>query len=291
MALCSARFVRFGFFTPLFLWEGLTMKRFYVIALFAIAAAIVGDSLVQAEVIVAGYYRLGEADAGAVAGNPVNATTTDSSGLGNNVNIVGSLTYSSDVAASAAASTGSTMSVSNPAVGYGYIAPPWTTATDNFGMEGWFKLSDVTSEQALAWNGNAASGNGWGLILNGGTVKAYYAGVAIWDSGFAPTLDEWFYVAMVRDNGVGSVYINSVTPAAETSTATPIAAAGISALCTAGGVEGMNGSLDEVRVFTFEAGAFNASTDLLYRVPEPSTLAMLAMSLIGLTAYAWRKPK
>jgi hypothetical protein len=278
------------------LWEVLSMKRFCATALLAIAAMLAVGDWTRAAVTAVGYYRLGEADAGAVAGNPIGATTADSSGLGNTMNLVGGMTYSSDVAASAAAATGSNFSMSNPAVGYGYVAPPLTTAVDNFGMEGWFKLSNPTAAttDVLAWNGNAGGGdaaNGWGLICYQGTIQGYYANVAVFSSGFAPTADEWFYVAMVRDNGVTSMYIDSAAPVANTTTATPITPASISALCTAGGADGMNGLADEVRVFTFEPGAFNASADLLIAVPEPSTFALLAMSAFGLIAYAWRRQR
>jgi hypothetical protein len=278
-----------GFFTLLFShWEDLFMKRFFANALPALAAMLLFAGVAQASVITVGYYRLGEADPGAVAGNPVNATTEDSSGLGNAVNLVGPLTYSSDVAPSAAAATGSSLSMSNPG-GYGYIGSPWTTAVDNFGMEGWFKLSNVVKEQALVWNGNAAAGNGWGLLFNGGYIQGYFAGVSIWNSDFAPTQDEWFYAAIVRDAGVARVYINGTTPATATSTITPTTPAGLAALCTAGGDDGMLGLMDEVRVFTFEPGSFNASTDLLISVPEPSTFALLAMSILGIAAFARRK--
>jgi hypothetical protein len=44
-------------------------------------------------------------------------------------------------------------------------------------------------------------------------------------------------------------------------------------------------------VFTFEPGSFNASTDLLISVPEPSTFALLAMSILGIAAFARQKQK
>jgi hypothetical protein len=285
-------FVRFGFFT--LFSEGLSMKLFRATALLVAAATLlVGSMAAQATIITQGYYHLGEADPGAIAGNGVNATTMDSGGLGKDVNLVGALTYSSDVAPSAAAATGSTMSVANPATGYGYIAPPWTDATDNFGLEGWFKLSAPSADRTdvLAWNGNAAAGNGWGLICYQGTIQGYYSTVAIASSGFTPTANEWFYAALVRDGGVSTMYINDATPIAGL-TGAPVTPAGISALCTAGGADGMNGLLDEVRVFTFEPGTFNASTDLLISpVPEPSCLALLSMSLLGLAVHAWQKRK
>lgn len=270
------------------------MKRFCVTALLAVAVMLVAANLAQATVTAAGYYRLGEADAGAVAGNPGNATTEDSGA--NNMDLTnwtGTQTYSSNVAASAAAAVGSSLSMDFAGNGF-YLtqADCLTDATDNFGIEGWFNIDSLT-QMGLACNGDGLGTAGFGLYVLGGTVQGYYCQLAVFDSGFAPTPGEWFYAALVRDGGITKMYVNNtneITVAGNTATPYSAAAAPQFSLGVVSYDE-FAGLADEIRVFTFEPGAFNAGSDLLIAVPEPSTFALLAAGLFGLVAYAWRKQK
>jgi hypothetical protein len=172
-------------------------------------------------------------------------------------------------------------------------SPPLTDATDNFGIEGWFKrTAGATDWEVMAFNGNPGQ-DGWGLYCREGQVCGLWGALAWVDSGFYPTTDEWFYAAVVRDNGVGQIYINDSAPVGSLATA-PNAPGAANSIAIGGmNAEAWHGSVDEVRVFTFASGAFNANTDLLINqvVPEPSTLTLLAMSAVGLIAYVWRKRK
>jgi hypothetical protein len=293
----SAEAQRFATVDPWFFFttflEDLSMKRFSVLALFAFAAMLFIGGMAQATVITAGYYHLGEADTGATVGGAI-STLTDSSGNARDLT-GGTAVYSSDVAASAVAAVGSTMSVAYAgSSGAGTMnSPPLTDATDNFGIEGWFKrTTGATDWEVMAFNGNPGQ-DGWGLYCREGQVCGLWGALAWVDSGFYPTTDEWFYAAVVRNNGVGQIYINNSAPVGSLATA-PIAPGAANSIAIGGmNAEAWHGSADEVRVFTFEPGAFNASTDLLINqvVPEPSTLALLAMSVLGLIACAWRKRK
>ena len=114
--------------------------------------------------------------------------------------------------------------------------------------------------------------------------------MALFDTGFTPTVGQWFYVAMVRDAGDTKMYVNNTTAIDFGSTYTPRPVDPQFSLGVAGN-DYLKGSADEVRVFAFGSQFgynFNASTDLLIAAPEPSTLALLTMSLFGLMAYAWR---
>jgi hypothetical protein len=270
---------------PFRISEGLIMKRSLATSCLAVIVTLAACGWAQGEVVVVAYYRLGEADPGAMADSPVGTLTMDSGMFGLNMNLVGNLSYSADVAPSAATATGSTLSISDPtAAGYAYIVPQLTTATDNFGIEGWFKLTDPTMVNVLAWNGNLGNPqSGWGLITYQGTLQGYYPQIALLDTGFTPTANEWFYVALVRDNGVAKIYINGTTPLTPTSAdATPVEPAVLSALTTGGSADGMKGLLDEVRIFTFSPGAFDASKDLLIVPPrEPVDLAIFQACSTG----------
>jgi hypothetical protein len=269
------------------------MRCFCVIALLAIAATLYLGGWAQANIIAVGYYHLGEADPGAVVGGAM-STLKDSSMNARDLT-GGTATYSSDVAASAAAATGSTMSLAYAGTnGAGTMnSPPLTYATDNFGIEGWFKRgADATDWEVMAFNGDPGK-RGWGLYCREGQVYGLYGALDWAPSGFYPAAGEWFYAALVRDNGVAKVYINNSAPVASLTIA-PYAPADTNSIAIGGmNAEAWHGSCDEVRVFTFEAGAFNASTDLLFNqvVPEPSTLVLLAVSALGLIVYARRKQK
>ena len=271
------------------------MKRFFVTALLAAAATLWAGGLAHANIVVGGYYHLGESDPGAVAGQPGNATSLDSSGNGNDLTYwQGTQTYSSSVAASAAAATGSNLSMNFAGDGfYLHTGNALTVNTDNFGIEGWFKVNDL-SQQGLADNGDAFDG-GFGLYVidtgSGPHVQGLYNQVALFDTGFTPTVGQWFYVAMVRDAGDTEMYVNSTTPidfgnAPAPNYPDPQFSLGVA------GYDFLHGSADEVRVFAFGSQFgynFDANTDLLISVPEPSTLVLLTMGLFGLAAYAWRK--
>ena len=269
------------------------MKRFFVTALLAAAATLWAGGLAHANIVVGGYYHLGESDPGAAAGLQGDALSLDSSGNGNNLTYwQGNQTYSSNVAASAAAATGSDLSMNFAGNGfYLHTGNALTLNTDNFGIEGWFKVNNL-SQQGLADNGDAFDG-GFGLYVLGGHIQGLYNQVALFDTGITPTVGQWFYVAMVRDAGDTKMYVNSTTPIDFGSTYTPRYPDPQFSLGVAGN-DFLNGSADEVRVFAFGSQFgynFNANTDLLISVPEPLTLALLTMGLFGLAAYAWRKRK
>jgi hypothetical protein len=184
----------------------------------------------------------------------------------------------------------------------------------------------------LVFNGNSFN-NGLGLYLyeNSATDTMQICGLAGGSSsfgtgggagsgsghlfsGFTPTVNQWFYAAVVVNgsSGADSIYIDSCTTPAATGTGTfntPAAAGGGNpfhvgfVLGSAGNTNNTNytvltaselwGAADDVRVLTWNGTTyvFNPATDLEYPTPEPSTLALLTAGLLGLMTYAWRRRK
>jgi hypothetical protein len=145
--------------------------------------------------------------------------------------------------------------------------PLLSNATNNFGLELWVNPAATAANACLAYNGNTAS-NGWGIFQVGNTVQGLFGGVGFFGSGALP-LDTWTHIALVRQGGVATLYVNGV--AAGTTAAAPLAPSGGFAIgasppaFTAGFIQ--DATIDELRYFTFIAGQFSTN-DLLLHVPD-----------------------
>ncbi len=249
----------------------------------------------RSEIVVQGYWRLGENDSGATSGNAGQNPTTGQTGgnLNQFTPIPGNNTpqyfYTNNVSSTAASYTGSTLAMNfNGGNGF-YYKTPVTTATNNWGIEGWFKVSNAANTQLLVMNGQSITGTGstaagFGLMVENGRAKGLLGGVATLDPGFTVTNNQWFYLAMVRDNGVNKMYFNDSGTILTGNNSANLSAQNTFSI---GGVNNpsstnfandffLTGAADEVRVFTIGAGGFNPTTDLLYTqaVPEPGTLLL-----------------
>lgn len=221
------------------------------------------------------YYRLGEDDAGAVSGATGNSTTSgrDAVGLNAGLNLTrsGSPTYTSNVAATAASAVGSNLGVTFNAAGATLYSrsTPVTTATDNFGIEAWIKPATITGEQHYVANGNSG-GDGYNIILWDGRYAAIYGGVTIIDTeetAANATVGVWTHVAVVRNNGLTQLYINGVAVGGTYSDTpdTPASGFAIAGNMQVGDRHHCDAAIDEVRVFTFPAGAFSPADLLINR--------------------------
>lgn len=208
------------------------------------------------------HWRLGENDAGAVGGTACSSV----------VDLVGGRTLqfaptvfweTGSVGAIAAARVGSTFCLR----AYGAESAGTNAAipslTNNFGLELWVNPTTLTGNQCLAYNGNSGT-SGWGLYLIGDQYRGLFGGVGFVGTATA-TAGTWAHLALVRDNGVTTLYVNGVA-SGTTSAATPNPPAGRFAVLgqpqnpTA---ERLFGFLDEVRVFTFAPGSFSTNDLLL----------------------------
>lgn len=229
-------------------------KRFQFLSAAAIMACL--STSAMAVVTTTHLYQLGEADPGVFASGVGNATTIDSVG-GNNLTRNGSPTVSSSAAAS-----GSSLSMDFAGSGVSYSGTSISALTDNFGIEAWVRTQTNTGNHAIAYNGNTSNA-GWGLYQIGGQYQALYGGKAIF-GGAGVVLDTWTHLALVRDNGVATVYVNGVASGGTSATAPN--AVGANPFFIGGNpgnaAESFNGTIDHVRSFSFAPGQFSAATDL-----------------------------
>ncbi len=242
-------------------------------------------SLSSAATITHALYRLGEDDPGAVAGGTGNATSVAAVGSPTlDLSIrVGSPTYSSSTPG-----PGSSLSMDfDPGEYYRTNGTVATTATNNFGIEAWVNRDSFSGNQGIAWNGNG----GWGLLTRGTDILGHLNNVGdVGTGGATVSTGAWFHVALVRDNGLATLYLNGVANGS-TSAGTPATPSGsvfIGQIGTAPASFNSDGKIDHVRIFTFNAGEFNAATDLTLTlpttVPEPGTFVLAGIALAGAVA-------
>ncbi len=210
------------------------------------------------------HWRMGENDPSAIP-NTSTTATTDPIG-GRTMTLQAGPTYDSDVSATAAVRVGSTRSIKFFANTYGTNALI-PSLTNNFGIELWVNPNATNATQCLAYNGNTGS-SGWGLYLFNGQYRGLFGGVGfVGGTNAAPGV--WAHVALVRDNGTTTLYVNGV-PAGATSASTPNPPTGIFAAAAQPQNPALEqfsvfGYLDEIRVFTFAPGSFSANDLLLAR--------------------------
>lgn len=248
------------------------------------AYSIVGASIASATVIPLVHYRAGENDPGATAGGSANTTTVDYTTNGFNATLGGSALYTNSTPYAP-----STLALDFPGSA-SYSRPVVTTAQNNWGMEAWVRFDTLpTTGTVLFYNGNAGS-NGFGLFARevSGTARWHtlFGGLNFGDTGIAVTGSVWQHVAAVRDNGTMRFYLNGAQ-VGNTFTTTPNVPAGNLSFGN------LDGQMDELRVFSFNPGEFNPSTDLLFfssnltdllppPAPEPTSALLVGCGVLVL---------
>ncbi|HEY3763081.1 MAG TPA: LamG domain-containing protein [Verrucomicrobiae bacterium] len=207
------------------------------------------------------WWRLGENDPGAANGVAATATTNQMGGM---MNLVGNPVYTTNVSAAAAIGDGSALGLKFASTNYGTNAIV-STLTNNFGIELWVNPATSNTTACLAYNGTTggAGSSGWGLYMVGGQFNGLIGGLVL--IGSAPaTTNVWTHLALVRNNGTTTFYVNGVSN--DMTLIQPITPSGrfaIAAQPQSLTNEFFNGSLDEVRVFSFAPGAFTTNDLLL----------------------------
>ena len=218
-----------------------------LVNLFLAAAAVP----LHAAVVPIAYYRAGEDDPGAAAGNLGNATTVDS---------IAALDFSRSGSPAYSASTGSPISeLSLDFTGGGNYSRSGVifSDVDNVGMElSVFPVSVPTSNNVILYNGNSGS-NGFGLMVRNGQWSMIAGGKTYGDTGIPVEAGTWNHLAVVRDGGTTRLYVNGRPQGSSYTTApnTPVGSTYFG--------QNFPGRIDEVRFFTFNPGEFKPGSDLL----------------------------
>lgn len=227
-----------------------------------LAAALLAATT-QATVVTVSYYRLGEADPGAAAGQPVGETTADSGGSAN-------LTRVGEVAPVYASETGVSGSTLSAEVASGGFVrdTPVATLADNWGIEAWVLADSAEGTSALVYNGNSGT-SGMGLYKYGGGFIGLLGGVAFVGQGVAPiNPGVWTHLAIVVANGETTLYVDGTPLATAGAPRVPAGTFNVGIRPDLG--EAFQGRIDEVRVFSFEPDQFTTEDLLLTQVPPPT---------------------
>lgn len=264
-----------------------------ILGAWAAAALICVVPAAHAAVTTVAYYKLGEADPGAVVGATAANPTVASAG---SVNLprIGAPVYS---AQNIVRPTPIAVAFNGSSDGF-RVAAPISTVTDNFGIEAWVRPTSTAGNSVIAYNGDTSTsgggifrqGNGYG-VLYGGNVLAVVAG--------SVALNQWTHLAVVRNAGTTTIYRNGVS-IGSTATAPNLPAGGFSiGTNPTAASEFFSGEIDEVRMFTFSPGQFvvgDLLTGLSYSEPTrgvPATSwhaqGLLLLALFGLGAWTLRR--
>lgn len=253
--------------------------------LLSIATLAAGTLAANAAVTLVHEYHLGEAGSLAATNN----TPLDSAGSAdftNQINGANAVVASSGVFAPGSTAYIDTSSANNTGwYGANFAAVP----TDNFAIGVFARAaSNEVGDRGDIFAAGGASGggagsfklslanNGWGASSNGDSWIGGTNGV-----GGSFTANQWVHLALVRQSGTTTFYINGAAQGGTYGGTPTNSAAHISV--SPGGASFFDGHIDEARLVTFSAS--DSTTDILntlQAVPEPSSTALLGLGAMAL---------
>ncbi len=249
------------------------------------AAALAGMWSVQpatAAVVVVAHYQLGEADAGAGNGVAVGDPSVDAVG-GHHLAPEGTVVYSDDTPDALGGQSSLSLYVSGSGSGL-FADGIQSVGNDNWGIEGWVKVENANPVMVPFMNGSANAG-GLTVFADGTGWHGLAGGVAAFGSDAPIQAGEWTHLAAVVNGGVLEFYVNGELKG--TAASQPRNVSDGYAVPNHMGIghetaidqHQFSGWIDEVRVITFDAGAFNPQADLML-VPEPASLALVGLGAL-----------
>jgi len=138
---------------------------------------------------------------------------------------------------------------------------------DNYGVEFYVKPSDLKASGMLICNGAPTEKRGVEISFDPkrGGLQASLCGIRYVGDPYMPKDGEWVHVALVRDSGISTFYINGVHSGDTTAEdhGQPSEKDVIHLGVAPGDSNKFAGSMDELRVFTFNSGNFRVK-DLLF---------------------------
>jgi hypothetical protein len=164
------------------------------------------------------------------------------------------------------------------------------TALNNYVVEAIFNATSYPSFAFMVYNGSTTSPNinkaGQAILKEGTSLDGILPGRGLQGTSAAATVGTNIALALVRNNGTSTVYVNGTAYTPTNSGTAPTVAATMLAIgagfSNAGAAEGFfNGTIDRVRLSTFSPGTFS-SADLLGptdgTIPEPNSLVLLSVA-------------
>lgn len=241
------------------------------------------------------WYRLGDDDPGAAAGNLGNDPTRDSFADKLDLTRFGNPQYTSSVPANGPSPNKLAMSFfnndnHNPFAYYGR-SKPLDMSQQGYALEAWVKAPtapiDPGGAEMIAYNGDPLA-NGFGLFRSGDDGTYIFKSI-FFSQTLGPATDgAWHHLAYVRSFSNASYYFDGKLVKETTTDPVPIIPAAtdgfwIGARTFSDGPGFVfNGEIDEVRYQSFNpiaAGAFDP-TNFLITVPEPSVACFLLGGLM-----------
>jgi hypothetical protein len=130
-------------------------------------------------------------------------------------------------------------------------APVGTTnfGTSNFTVEGWFRWTSLTNGGLFqVYPGTPANTTSGVAVGYDGTDFQIYSGGANYARNYTPTTGTWYHVALVRNSGSLTLYVNGVAQGASLSDTTNFAGNGINIGLYYGSGFTFNGNMNDFRV-------------------------------------------
>jgi hypothetical protein len=227
-----------------------------------VAAWLAGLIGVPASIDIQAHYRLGENGVG------TDNLPKDSSGNARDFQTGAGATAANVTVSSTSPAPGSTSYYLFNGDMTGFDEIGWDPPEDNIGVECWARSGDLafitgTTVGSVVF-GTGHNQNGIGILYDdfGAGFVGVLGNVDYVGLPYQPaSTNEWVHLAVVRDQGVSTFYVNGVarTP---TRTGNPINSS-IVFMGHGGSLTNFTGAIDEARIFTFNPGEFFPQ-DLLY---------------------------